>query len=120
MHLQVFRDTESAGLARLAEGLRGLVDWRREELQVLLLRPDTVLDCARLQGQDLSRMGFAKRSLRRADLSNCDLAECIFDSSDMRGANLSGSDCSGADLSNVNLNGAKLQGARLPWDSGLM
>jgi len=64
------------------------VDWRREELQVLLLHPVGVLDGARLQGQDLSRLGFAKWSLVYADLSDCNFFECNFGSSDLRGTNL--------------------------------
>jgi hypothetical protein len=52
---QVICDTERAGLAELAEGLRQLVDWRRTELQALLARKAVVnLHGARLRGQDLT------------------------------------------------------------------
>ena len=102
-------DTEAAGLKELAEKLRGMVDWRRAELQVMLVRPGGVLAGARLQGQDLSRLMFATWSLKNADLRDCDLIECDFRSADLRGTNLSGADCSAADLNNANLRNAKLR-----------
>ena len=126
MSLQLLRDTEAAGLTSLAEALRRLVDWRWAQLQKLLTRHGGVLDGARLQGQDLSKLGFAKWSLRHADLSNCNLAVCNFSSAVLTDANLSGADLSGgnligATLTRANLKDAKLEGALLPlWSSGLM
>jgi uncharacterized protein YjbI with pentapeptide repeats len=130
---RVICDSERAGLAELAEGLGQLADWRRQELQALLVRPGGVYQGARLRGQDLSNLGFAKCSLRRADLSDCTLTDCTFDGADMVGANLqravmtrsslpradlrkaclSGARLAGADLSDANLSGAKLIGADL-------
>jgi len=77
IHVQVLCGTKAAGLAELAEKLRRLVDWRRADLQVLLLRPSGVLGGARLQGQDLSRLVFTTWALRKVDLSDCNLVECI-------------------------------------------
>jgi hypothetical protein len=68
---RVICDSQRAGLAEFAEGLGELADWRRHELQALLVRPGGVYQGARLRGQDLSNLGFAKCSLRRADLSDC-------------------------------------------------
>jgi uncharacterized protein YjbI with pentapeptide repeats len=138
-------DTRRAGLAELADGLEQLVDWRRHELQALLVRPSSVFHGARLRCQDLSRLGFGKCSLGGADLSECTLAGCAFDGADMVGANLggaklTGSKLPGADLSSCNLAGADVQGVDLstcnlrganlrtnlsratlpPWNSGLM
>jgi uncharacterized protein YjbI with pentapeptide repeats len=116
------------------------VDFRRHELQALLVRPGGVFQGARLGGQDLSNLGFAKCSLRRADLSGCTLTECTFDGADMvgaklqravmtdadlsdanlQGANLSDADLSRARLTGANLSGCNLTGATLPWSSGLM
>ena len=89
LRARVIRDTRRAGLAELAEGLGQLVDWRRHELQALLVRPGGVYQGARLRGQDLSNLGFAKCSLRRADLSDCTLTECSFDGAGMVGASFS-------------------------------
>jgi hypothetical protein len=86
---RVIRDTLRAGLAEVAEGLEQLVDWRREELQALLARKTVVnLHGARLRGQDLSNLGFAKCLLRRADLSDCTLSCCSFEGADLREADL--------------------------------
>ena len=78
--VQLLRDLEAAGLAGLAQVLCRLVDWRCAQLQELLIRHGGVLNGAQLQGQDLSKLGFAKWSLRHADLSNCNLAVCNFSS----------------------------------------
>ena len=117
---RVICDTERAGLAELAAGLRQLVDWRRAELQALLVRPGGVFHGARLRGQDLSNLGFARCSLRRADLSDCSLADCTFDGADLRDAGLRNADLRNAELRSADLSGCKLAGATLPWSSGLM
>jgi hypothetical protein len=126
-------ESEEAGLKDLADELRRLVDWRREDLQRLLVHRGAVLHGARLQGQDLSRLGFMECSLAYADLSGCNLSFCSFRGADLSGADLrktiwhhaklNGADLSGADLRDadlsganligVNLESAKLQGARL-------
>jgi len=132
-------DSEEAGLKDLAHALRRLVDWRREDLQGLLVHRGAVLHGARLQGQDLSRLGFFECSLAYADLSGCNLSYCSFRGADLsgadlritiwhhaelKGADLSGADLryadmTGADLSGANFENAKLHKARLPaWSSG--
>jgi uncharacterized protein YjbI with pentapeptide repeats len=134
-------ESEEAGLKDLADALRELVDYRQAELRGLLERPGSVLHGARLQGQDLSWLGFGDCSLACADLSGCNLSYCSFRGADLsgadlrntiwhhaklKGADLSGADLrdadlSAADLSGANLFNAKLQGARLPpWSSGLL
>ena len=119
-------DSERAGLTELAQALRGLTDYRRAELQAVLLRKNIVnLHGARLGGQDLSNLGFAGCSLRCADLSRCNLSGCDFAGANLSRANLSNADLTGcnlrgADLRGADLRGANLSGAVLPWDSGLM
>jgi uncharacterized protein YjbI with pentapeptide repeats len=104
-------DSEEAGLKDLAHALRRLVDWRREDLQRLLVHRGAVLHGARLQGQDLSRLGFFECSLAYADLSGCNLSYCSFRDADL----------SGADLRKANLSNATLKDAILPaWNSGLL
>ena len=122
LRARVIRDTRRAGLAELAEGLEQLVDWRREELQALLARKTVInLHGARLRGQDLSNLGFAKCSLRRADLSDCALSGCSFDGADLQEADLQRAWFLQCDLRGTDLRAANLRGATLPpWNSGLM
>jgi uncharacterized protein YjbI with pentapeptide repeats len=109
---RVICDSERAGLAELAEGLGQLAYWRRHELQALLVRPGGVYQGARLRGQDLSNLGFAKCSLRRADLSDCTLTDCTFDGADMVGANLQRAVMTHSSLPRADLRKACLSGAR--------
>ena len=109
----VSRSSERAGLAELAEGLRQLVDWRRDELQALLVRPGGVFHGARLRGQDLSTLGFARCSLGSADLSACTLVGCSFEGADLRNADLRNAGLCRAKLAGADLRGAKLAGADL-------
>jgi uncharacterized protein YjbI with pentapeptide repeats len=96
---------------RLRVCMYRLVDWRRADLQGLLVHRGAVLHRARLQGQDLSRLGFFECSLAYADLSGCNLSYCSFN----------GADLSGADLRKTNLSNAMLKDAILPaWNSGLL
>jgi uncharacterized protein YjbI with pentapeptide repeats len=122
LRARVICDSESAGLAELAEGLGQLVDWRREELQALLARKTVVnLHGARLRGQDLSNLGFAKCLLRRADLSDCALSGCSFEGADLREADLQRAKLLQCDMRGADLRAANLAGATLPpWSSGLM
>ena len=117
---RLIRESEAAGLKCLADGLRRLVDWEREDLQRLLVNPGAVLHGARLQGQDLSMLGFGRCCLKRADFRNCILNKCDFESASMEdaifvGANLSdcnfsGANLSRADLRNTNLSNSILKG----------
>jgi uncharacterized protein YjbI with pentapeptide repeats len=124
-------DSEEAGLKDLADALRELVDYRRAELRGLLERPGAVLHGARLQGQDLSMLGFGGCCLRRADLRDCILIQCDFEGAsmedaklegaDMSDCNLSGANLGRADLRKANLSNAMLKDAILPaWNSGLL
>ena len=114
----LIRASERAGFAVLAEELRGLVDWRREDLQLLLVRPGVNLHGARLAGQDLSMLGFVECILGRADLSACNLSCCSFQRGDLRFAILEGSILEGANLEaatvqHANLKNCEMQKARL-------
>ena len=75
---RIIRETERAGLGELAAEMREQVDWRRAELQALLVQPGRSLCGARLQGQDLSGLGFVECILVHADLSDCNLSRCCF------------------------------------------
>ncbi len=60
-------ESEDAGMKDLADELRRLVDivdWRRQDLQRLLTHRGAVFHGARLQGQDLSMLGFGGCCLR--------------------------------------------------------
>jgi hypothetical protein len=115
-------DSERAGLAELAERLGQLADWLRHKLQALLARKTVVnLHGARLRCQDLSNLGFAKCSLRRADLSDCTLSGCSFEGAELREADLQRVWFLQCDLWGTDLRAANLRGATLPpWSSGLM
>ena len=108
-----------------------LVDWTREDLQRLLVHRGAVLHGARLQGQDLSRLGFGGCCLRRADLRDCILIQCDFEGAsmedvklegaDMSDCNMSGANHGRADLRKANLGNAMLKDAILPaWNSELL
>ena len=75
-----------------------MVDWRREDLQPLLVCPGNNLHGARLAGQDLSRLGFFESILGRADLSACNLSCCSFQGGDLCFAVLEGSILEGANF----------------------
>jgi uncharacterized protein YjbI with pentapeptide repeats len=124
-------ESEEAGLTALADALRELVDYGRSELRGLLERPGVVLHGARMQGQDLSMLGFSGCCLRRADLRDCILIQCDFEGASMENAKLEGADMTDcnllganlgrADLRNANLSNAMLKDAKLPaWNSGLL
>ena len=124
-------ESEEAGLTGLSNALRELVDYGRAELRGLLERPGVVLHGARLQGQDLSMLGFSGCCLRRADLRDCILSQCDFEGAsmedaklegaDMSDCNLAGANLSRADLRNAILTNAMLNDAKLPaWNSGLL
>jgi uncharacterized protein YjbI with pentapeptide repeats len=128
---RLIAESEEAGLTDLADELHRLVDWRRADLQRLLVHRGAVLHGARLHGQDLSRLGFGGCCLRRADLRDFILIQCDFEGAsmedaklegaDMSDCNLSGANLGRADLRKANLSNAMLKDAILPaWNSGLL
>ena len=119
---RIIRVTEQAGLMRLAAEMRAQVDWRRADLQALLVRPGGVnLHGARLRGQDLSRLSFDECVLRHADFRKCDLSDSSFENAALMHADLTDSNLSRCSLRGADLRGAILTGAVMPaWDSRLL
>lgn len=119
---RIIAETEQAGLMRLAAEMRAQVDWRRADLQALLVRPGGVnLHGARLRGQDLSRLSFDECVLRHADFRKCDLSDSSFENAALMHADLTDSNLSRCSLRGADLRGAILTGAVMPaWDSGLL